>query len=262
MLLFGHRGARREAPENTLAGFAHAQRAGVVAFELDVRLTADGHLAVIHDATVDRTTNATGPVSGFTAADLARLDARRGCPDWPEPAGVPLLADVLEAYAGDRTRPPGGSPSGGRTEVVRFAIEIKQDAPERLERVGELVVAHVERYRLAGRVTVTSFVPEALDVVRRLAPDVPRAFIGAYDTPAFLETAVRLECAQADVPLARGSAEVVREAQARGLRVVGWLGNTVEELAALVDWGVDGITTDYPTRALAYLRGRNIDPTN
>src|SRR5439155_21621382 len=77
MLLFGHRGARGEAPENTLAGFAHARRAGVAAFELDVRPTADGRLAVIHDATVDRTTNATGAVSDFTAADLARLDARR-----------------------------------------------------------------------------------------------------------------------------------------------------------------------------------------
>ena len=245
MILFGHRGARGEAPENTLAGFARARRAGVAAFELDVRLSADDQVVVIHDATVDRTTDAAGAVSAFTAAQLARLDARGAFPQWTDPVGVPRLDEVLDAYAAD---------------VVRFAVEIKSDTPERLERVGRSVLAQVERRRLRDRVTVTSFDAVALEIVRRIAPDVPRAYIGAYDTPAFLETALRLGCAQADVPLARGSAEVVREAHAVGLRVVGWLGNTAEELAALVAWGVDGITTDYPTRAVAYLRERGRDP--
>jgi glycerophosphoryl diester phosphodiesterase len=246
MLLFGHRGARGEAPENTLAGFAHARRAGVAAFELDVRLTADGQLAVIHDATVDRTTDASGPVSGFTAAQLAALDARGAHPDWPERVGVPLLSEVLEAFARE----------------VRFAIEIKTDAPERLELVCAAVVEHVQRYGVTGSVTVTSFDPVALEILRRIAPDLPRAFIGAFDTPAFLETALRLECRQADVQLSRGSAEVVRQAQAHGMRVVGWQGNTAEHLAALLEWGVDGITSDYPTFALGYLRERGIPVTD
>ena len=246
MLLFGHRGARGEAPENTLAGFAYAQKLGLTAFELDVRLTADARLAVIHDATVDRTTGKTGPVVEYTAAELARLDARRSFPDWPEPVGVPLLDDVLAAYAG----------------AMVFAIEIKRDESERLERVGTLVVNAIERFRLHGRVTITSFEPEALEIVRRLAPDVPRAYIGAYDTPAFLETAVRLECAQADIPLKTGAAEVVREAKFRGLRVVGWQGNTPEDLTALIGWDVDGITSDYPSLALRHLRGQGINPTH
>ena len=246
MLLFGHRGARGEAPENTLAGFAHALRAGVAAFELDVRLSADGQLVVIHDQTVDRTTDAAGPVSAYTAARLARLDARAAHPDWPERPGVPLLSEVLDGYAGR----------------ARLAIELKRDAPDRLERVCAAVVEHVERYRAAAGVTVTSFDPPALEIMRRLAPALPRALIGAYDTPAFLDTALRLECRQADVQLSRGSAEVVRRAQAHGLRVVGWLGNTAEELAALLAWGVDGITSDYPTRALAYLRQRGLPATD
>ena len=246
MLLFGHRGARGEAPENTLAGFAYAQKLGLTAFELDVRLTADARLAVIHDATVDRTTGKTGPVVEYTAAELARLDARRSCPDWPAPVGVPLLGDVLAAYAG----------------AMVFAIEIKRDESERLERVGTLVVNAIERFRLHGRVTITSFEPEALEIVRRLAPDVPRAYIGAYDTPAFLETAVRLECAQADIPLKTGSAEVVREAKSRGLRVVGWQGNTPEDLTALIGWDVDGITSDYPSLALRHVRDLGINPTH
>jgi glycerophosphoryl diester phosphodiesterase len=246
MLVFGHRGARAEAPENTLAGFAYALRQGVLALELDVRLTADGELAVIHDATVDRTTDATGPVAAFTAAELSRLDARGGHPEWPAPVGVPRLAEVLDATAGR----------------ARLAVEIKTDAPERLERLCAVLVEQLRgrarRSRARRRVTVTSFDPAALEVMRRLAPALPRAFIGAYDTPATLETALRLECRQADVPVARGTVEVVRQAQAQGLRVVGWLGNTEQELETLLRWGVDGITSDVPAWALAFLRARGV----
>ena len=242
MLVFGHRGARGEAPENTLAGFAHAYAAGVRAFELDVRLSADDQLVVIHDATVDRTTSATGAVSDLTADELARLDARAAFPTWAEPAGVPRLAEVLDDYAGR----------------VRFAIEIKTDTPERLGRVATHLVAHVNQYGIAERTTITSFDPVALEIVRRLAPAVPRAFIGAFDTPSFLETALRLGCRQADMPVARSSAEMVRRAKLAGLRVVGWQGNTPENLETLLEWGVDGITSDYPTTALAYLGAQGV----
>jgi glycerophosphoryl diester phosphodiesterase len=239
VLVFGHRGARGEAPENTLAGFAYALRQGVLALELDVRLSADGDLAVIHDATVDRTTDGTGPVAAFTAAELSRLDARGAHPEWPAPVGVPRLSEALDATAGR----------------ARLAIEIKTDAPERLERVCAALVERL-RGRASRRVTVTSFDPAALEIMRRLAPGLPRAYIGAFDTPAFLETALRLECRQADVPVARGAPEVVRGAQANGLRVVGWPGNTEDELETLLRWGVDGVTSDFPGRALSFLRAR------
>jgi glycerophosphoryl diester phosphodiesterase len=242
VLLFGHRGARGEAPENTLPGFAYAYAAGVRAFELDVRLTADERLAVIHDATVDRTTNAAGAVSSFTAAALAQLDARADFPRWPEPCGVPLLDDVLDEYAGK----------------VRFAIEIKSDTPDRLERVATLTAAAIARYQVDEWVAVTSFDPTALDLMRRAAPHMPRVYIGAYDTPVFLETALALGCIQADIPLKRSSIEMVRAAQAAGLRVVGWLGNAPADLAALLEWGVEGITTDQPTMALGFLQARGI----
>ncbi|HEU5314635.1 MAG TPA: glycerophosphodiester phosphodiesterase family protein [Chloroflexota bacterium] len=240
MLVFGHRGARGEAPENTLEGFAYAVAHGTLALELDVRLTADRRLAVIHDATVDRTTNATGPVASFTAAELAKLDARAGVA-WPQPVRVPLLEDVLQAH-------------GAR---LRLAIELKTDTPERLEQVCAALVSHLEAHRPRA-VTATSFDPAALEIMRRRAPHVPRAFIGAYDSSAFLETALRLECRQADVQLSRGSAAAVTQAQAAGLRVVGWPGNTAEHVHALLEWGVDGITSDYPGRTIALLRERGV----
>jgi glycerophosphoryl diester phosphodiesterase len=237
MILLGHRGAKGEAPENTLAGFAHARAIGVEMFELDVRLSADGQLVVIHDATVDRTTDATGPVAGFTAAELARLDARGTCPTWPKSVGVPTLVEVLDAFA-DRGR---------------FAIEMKQDEPERLARVAELVVREIDRHGLRQRVVMTSFDPVALEHAARVAPDVDRAYIGKYDAPAYLDEAQRLGCVEADVPLATGSAEIVREAHARGLRVCGWLGNKPEMLRTLVEWQVDAITSDFPSIALREL---------
>ena len=95
MIVFGHRGARGEAPENTLSGFGFALGLGVDGLELDVRLSADGQLVVIHDETVDRTTDAAGPVAAFRADQLARLDARGSCPEWPQRVGVPTLEQVL-----------------------------------------------------------------------------------------------------------------------------------------------------------------------
>ena len=238
MLIYGHRGARGEAPENTLAGFGYAYQAGVRAFELDVRLCADDELVVMHDATVDRTTGATGAVAALTAAELGRLDARRTCPTWPEPVGVPTLAAVLQRFAA----------------LAQWAIEIKHDTPERLEQVGRRLVSAIERYDLAGRTTVTSFDPVALGIVRRLAPALPRAYIGAFDQPHELQTALELGCRQIDVPIATGSAALVRAAQEQGLLVTGWQGNDAAALRLLVAWGVDQITTDYPSMALAWFR--------
>lgn len=91
--IIGHRGAPTEAPENTLASFRRALELGVAAVELDVQLTRDGRLAVIHDETLDRTTNGRGPVADFTLAELQKLDAGNGEP-------IPALEEVLELARG------------------------------------------------------------------------------------------------------------------------------------------------------------------
>lgn len=238
MILFGHRGAKGEAPENTLAGFAHAYRLGVRAFETDVRLTADHEVILMHDASVDRTTNGSGLVSELTRAQTAVLDARSGFADWPEPCRIPTLEEFLAFCVA--------------SEIEHLEIEIKRDAPERLEILSETLISQIERFDLAGRVTLSSFDPDALRIARRLAPSLPRSYIGAYDDPRFLATALELGCAQADIPLTTGSVEMVRAAHSHGLRVTGWPGNTREELETLAAWEVDGITTDYPSRALAF----------
>lgn len=237
MILYGHRGARGEAPENTLAGFRYGIELGLTAFEFDVHLTADDQLVVIHDPTVDRTTNGSGPVAEMTVPELARLDARSVFPDWPEPAWVPTLTDVLDIVAG----------------VEHMEIEIKTDEPGRLQRVSQLLLAAIEQYDIGSRVTVTSFDPVALEAVTRLAPGQRRGFIAKFETADDIATAQRLGASQCGIPIKTGSRERVREAHAAGLGAVGWQGNTREDVETLLDWEVDAITSDYPTLARAVL---------
>ena len=238
MILYGHRGARNEAPENTLTGFRHALRQGITAFEFDVHLSADDQLVVIHDPTVDRTTNGSGPVAAMTVAELAALDARSIFPDWPERAWVPTLTEVLELI--------------GHAEDME--IEIKTDRPDRLQRVAELVLDAARRFDLGARAAVTSFDPVALEAVARLAPGQRRGFIGKFETPDDLATGLRVGATHVAIPIKTGSPQRVQEAHAAGLRVTGWQGNTREDIHTLRAWGVDAITSDYPTLARAVLR--------
>ena len=236
--IIGHRGAGGEAPENTLSGFHYAKRLGLAAVEFDVRLARDGELVVIHDATVDRTTNARGAVAEFTAPQLAALDARAGFPDWPEPCGVPTLAEVLDVVG----------------DLPTIQIEIKSDTPERLETVVGGVLRRIRDRALGPRVVIASFDPVALEIVQRLAPQQARAFVGAHDRPEFLEQAQRLGCVQADISLKAGSAAAVRSARAAGLRVVGWPCNTAQDLERAIAWGVGGVTSDRPSDLLPLLQ--------
>jgi glycerophosphoryl diester phosphodiesterase len=242
MILYGHRGAKGEAPENTLSGFAYGYQVGLRAFELDVHLTADHHLAVMHDASVTRTTGANGTIAELTREQLARLDARVPFPGWPEPCPVPMLEEVFAALPSD----------------VVLEVEIKRDEPERLEVLVPLLISAIADYGMAERLTVTSFDARALHIVRREAPHLPRGFIGAYNDPRFLATAVELECERACIPVTTGSREMAQAAHAEGIRVTGWPGNTPEQLATLVEWEVEGITTDFPGVAIPFLRERGL----
>jgi glycerophosphoryl diester phosphodiesterase len=236
--LIGHRGARFEAPENTVAGFRYTRALGIDAFELDVWLAKDGELVVHHDATIDRTTNGTGAVVDFTSAELAALDARSVHTEWPERVGVPRLAEVLDAFAGD-------------TEL-HWQIEIKRDIGERLDRVAPMLLGMIDQAGIAEQTVVSSFDASALERVRALDPDRPLAFIGKYDSPADLETAIRLNTICACIPITTGSAEIVRAAREAGLDVTGWPSNSPEVIDTFIAWGATSLTTDEPTMALRH----------
>ncbi len=241
--LYGHRGAAFEAPENTLAGFAYAWKIGVRSFELDVRLSADQQLVVLHDESLQRTAGVGQKVGELTAAELVELKAPALFPGWHEKPTIPLLEEVLKTFA---------------QKAKSWELEIKTDAPENLEILCPKLVEQIGRYEIGERVVVTSFDPQALDIMRRIAPGLRRGFISRYDQPELLETAIRLGCYRACIPLHFSSKTMVQAAHAVGLHVTGWQGDSVEMLETLLDWEVDAITSNRPSLALDFLHTRGI----
>lgn len=237
--LIGHRGARNEVPENTLAGFAHAQALGLGAIELDLRQTSDGQIVVIHDATVDRTTDGSGAVADLTLADLRALDARSIHGDWPERTTIPTLDELLD-WAG--------------TNTMFLQVEIKSEPLARMGATIDEAVRQLQRRKMDGRVLFSSFDIDAVTWLQERHPAWPRASIGEFHKPEDLETALRLGCEQIDVSLQHGRRGVVAEAHAHGLRVIGWQCNTPEHVADALAWGIDGATSDAPQTVLPLLR--------
>jgi glycerophosphoryl diester phosphodiesterase len=240
MRVIGHRGARFEAPENTVSGFRYAMGVGVDGFELDVHLTKDGHLAVIHDATVDRTTNGTGAVSDFTLAELQALDARSNFSDWPEPAIIPTLDEVLAVIGG----------------MPWIEIEIKTDLPERLDKVVPQVIEAIHRFGLERTAFITSFDGYALELAMAHAPELRRGFICKYDKLDDLEEAQRLGASLIGFPYATGIPEIAIQAREAGMLRSGWPTNDRAALDQVFIHDLDGICTDSPTQINAWLAER------
>lgn len=231
MQMIGHRGARFEAPENTVPGFRYALGLGLQAVEFDVRMTKDEQLVVIHDATVDRTTDGSGEVASFSLAEIQALDARSAFPDWPEPCRVPAFAEVLDVVG----------------HLPELLIEIKGDAPARLDRVVPKTVAEIRSRGIEHQVTITSFDPYALELAHREAPEIRRGYIGRWDAPDFLETAVRLGCAQIDANHTTADRGLVAKARSLRMRIVGWPTNSQEDLDSVRTLEPELFCTDRPT---------------
>lgn len=211
----GHRGLMGVEPENTLRSFVRAERAGVDAIELDLHLSKDGALVVMHDAEVDRTTDGTGRIADKTLAELRELDAGQG-------ERVPLFEEVLDAV---------GSP---------VQAEIKDVAAARA--LAEVIT----RRGLVGRVEVSSFHDEAVAEIAELLPGLPTVLIASRWGPDVVERARAAGAATLALNIRRLTLETVEQARAAGLRIIAWVVNTPEQLALVRAFGLDGATTDRP----------------
>ena len=293
--LQGHRGARGLAPENTLPAFQRALELGVTTLELDVGMTRDGVLVIHHDATLnpDLTRDASGrfleqrgpAIHALTWEQLQAYDVGRMKPGtdyarlYPEqqPADgtrVPRLSDLfaLVKRSGD--------------DRVRFDIETKLNpgrpeetpAPEIFARA---LVEEVRKAGMAGRSTIQSFDWRTLQVVQKIAPEIPTAYltvqrrfdnIGAERPEGSNWTAGFQHRDHGSVPkmvkAAGGSAwsafhgdldaAKVKEAQALGLKVLAWTVNDPVQMARVLDFGIDGLITDRPDLARKLLETRGI----
>jgi glycerophosphoryl diester phosphodiesterase len=241
-LVFAHRGGAGLTPENTMAAFVRGLAEGADGLEFDVRLSADGVPMVIHDPTLERTTDGTGPVAARTARELARLDAGfrfaadREFPWRGRGARIPRLVEVLEALPD-----------------TRAIIEIKDGTPE----AAAAVAAAVRAARADERVCVGSFHRDVLRAVRRLAPGVatgaslPEAWWTMVRARLRWPWAARRPFHAFQVPEFHQGRRVltpafVRQARREGARVQVWVVDQPDDMRRLLDWGVDGLITDRP----------------
>jgi glycerophosphoryl diester phosphodiesterase len=214
-LTIGHRGVMGVEPENTLRSFVAAQQAGLDLIELDLHLSKDGALVVMHDADVDRTTDGTGPIAEKTLAELRALDAGRG-------ERVPVFEEVLDAV-----RSP-------------LQAEIKDVAAARA--LAEVMV----RRDLVGRVEVLSFHDEAIAEIARLVPGVRTALVASRYGVDVVDRATAVGATTLVLNIRRLTLEVVERARKADLRIIGWVVNTQDHLRLVRALGLDGATTDYP----------------
>ncbi len=241
-VLLAHRGLVRHAPENTLPAFAAAIELGL-AIELDVYQTSDGHLVVIHDETVDRTTDGQGTISEMTLSEVRQLDAG----SWYDPvyAGlkVPLLKEVFELMDPSRREP---TPIAMNMKIVSTGMEAK-------------IVRLIEKYDLFDQLFAFGQSTESSQRFKQANARMRTAIVKIYDSQQFLKA---LESPYSDclwvgfVP----SREEVNRAHSRGKQV--WLSLHIGQKRTDI-WdqargsGLDGICTDWPLECRRYWRDLN-----
>ncbi len=232
--IIAHRGGASLAPENTLAAFSKAIEIGADYFELDVRVSKDDSLMIIHDATIDRTTNGSGNVSSTYYLHLRYFDA--GSWFGPQFAGekIPTLAEALDLAL-------------GAPYEIGVVIEIKADTPTIVERV----LAEVQKRNLQHRVIISSFSLFQITKSKTLAPTIPVQLFGTItQTNINQVAAINGEWVGTSGVITQA---LLDSAHVKNMLVNKWTVNSASEMVPLFQIGVDAITTDYPQTARALM---------
>ena len=245
LLVIAHRGASAYAPENTMAAFKLAQAMGADGIEFDVKLTADGVPIVMHDATLDRTTNGSGEVARRTLLEIRELEAGSFFDDAFAGERVPTLVEVLEGLGTD----------------LLFNIELTNYTSPR-DNLPERCLQVVEEVGALERVLFSSFNPIAVWGLRGHVPDHQLGLLVGRSTPGIARWLMRRlvphGALHPEVELLTKA--IVSASHRRGKRVHAWTVNAPEIMEQLLLWGVDGLITDRPDVARDVIeRGRNPD---
>jgi len=224
MIIIGHRGAAALEPENTLLSIKRAMDIGVDAVEIDIHLSKDKELVVIHDATVDRTTNGKGPVSSYTVQEIKRLDAGKG-------EAIPTLQEVIDLI----------------DKRVMLIIELKEEGTERS------VVDSIARNNLFDKSCVISFWHRLVKTVKEMDS---RIKTGVLLVGSPVDACIATQ-ASADALVMKYSfvdREFVKIAHEKGLKVFIWNIDDRDLIEPYVDMGVDAIGSNDPRVLVKYFR--------
>ncbi len=248
-VVIAHRGGGKLRPENTLEAFAHAAGHGVDAIECDVRLSRDGEVVVVHDETLDRTTNASGPVAALTASELARVDAgwhfgaEQGYPHRSRGIGIPRLVDALTQWP---DMPFIVEIKGDRAADVPVVLDAigKADAFDRVI-VGGFSAAVLREVRARRQaITTSASLPEVQSALRRSWLNVrpKRTGFDVFQVPMRFRGRRVL------------TRTFVRAAKRADVPVQVWVVDEAEEMRMLLEWGVTGLISDRPDVAVQVVR--------
>jgi glycerophosphoryl diester phosphodiesterase len=234
--IFAHRGASAHAPENTLAAIELAVNQKSDAIEIDVKLSSDDQIVVIHDQTVDRTTNGTGRVKDLPLDALKELDAGSHFDVAYEGEPIPTLSHVLETV--------------GRKTFLNIELTNYSSPLDSLpERVAELINYH----GLADNILFSSFHPLVLRKIHRLMPSIPIGLLAHHGRPGILARTwigrVLTDYQAFHPELQDASQELINRVHQSGHRVHVYTVNNVKDMCRLYSYGVDGIFTDDPILA-------------
>jgi glycerophosphoryl diester phosphodiesterase len=228
--VIAHRGASGTRPENTLAAFRRAAELGAHMVELDVQLTRDREVVVVHDWTLERTTDGRGAVSAHTLAAIRRLDAGAWFGAGFRGERVPTLAEVLDSVA------------------LPVNVELKPIGDDGLE---ARTLGVVEAAGAVGRVVFSSFAPTALERLRSLSPAVELAVLWeTAPVAAAVRLAERVRARALHLRKDAATPATRAAAAAAGLRIRVWTVNAPAEFDRLAGDPIDGVFTDYPERFL------------
>lgn len=224
-----HRGASKIAPENTLAAFNKAIEIGVDAIEFDLHGTADGEIVVIHDPSLDRTTDLRGPVNQTTLETIKRADAGSWFNQQFTGEPVPTLAEALECIT-------------GKTMAV---LEIKDSL------ISEAVVEKVRDMNALEQIVIISFHVSVLQTVRQLEPRIPTGYLigsnnGNTRPIQLCQQISTLGSSLLNVNHHLITAEFAQEVYRRGISLWSWTVDDVDQMRQMLTFGVQGITSNHP----------------
>ena len=234
-LIIAHRGASRIAPENTLAAFRIACELGADGIELDVKLTSDGEVVVLHDQTLNRTTDGHGSLKNYRLAELKKLDAGAWFDHGFAGERIPTLAEVLQTFG----------------DSIMYDIELKS-FPSPGQPLVAAVSALINKYNLAEQVLITSFnlwnisqfsriepaIPAGILALKGFFGFIPRSQVGRWISPGAI--------APDYVALTEN---YVRQQKKLKRMVFAWVVNDPIAIRRMKEWGVEGIITDVPDKA-------------
>nr|WP_256737508.1 glycerophosphodiester phosphodiesterase [Pseudomonas sp. dw_358] len=219
-----------------MTSFKECLKHGVRRCELDLHLSSDNELMVIHDPTLKRTTERRGKVSEHSAANLVTYDARKGGPGWVQPCPIPRLAELFEACTFDH-----------------WQLEVKVASRTRAATTVLAIRELAQEYGLLDKITITSSSREVLRAAAELTPDISRGLVAEYAWLDPLKVAQNHGCKILALNWTLCTPERLAKAQRQGLHVSVWTVNEPALMRRLADFGVDSLITDFPGLARATL---------